>query len=186
MSPDIIKLAQDIARGLVDSSNDQSVLVSEAERILHVIRGRDFREANVSLTDESQLVLLILGRARTMLNESLQLWREVRAANQTLRELRARFVVLLGRSAQVVESARQALAINSISRGYDSQVTTKLSDYGQQMTPVCDFFYRCRNGWLSLPIGLKKPASCKIFKKNLFDRSILTIISFQLTLLHGL
>ena len=101
---------------------NQSSLIREAEEILKELQDRDFYPANVSLSDEQQLVMLALNQAKSLLNETLGLWNEVRKANRTLRDLEGRFVQTLEKSLKVMENAREALVINSVSKGYDSEV----------------------------------------------------------------
>ena len=124
--PDMIELAQAIAENLNKKSVNQSQLIGEAEEILKAIQERDFYPTNVSLSDEQQLVMLALNQAKSLLNETLGLWNEVRKANRTLRELEGRFVQTLEKSLKVMENAREALVINSVSKGYDSEVTCVL------------------------------------------------------------
>ena len=97
-------------------------MLEEAEEILKELENRNFDAANISMTEEQELVMEAINKAKSMLNDTMSLQSQLIEANKTLNELLGKFTSILEKTSSILENTSIALDTNNISRSYDSQV----------------------------------------------------------------
>jgi len=97
-------------------------LLEEAEEILKELVDRNFDAANITMTEEQELVMEAINKAKSMLNDTMSLRSQLMEVNKTLSELLGKFTSILDKTSSVLENTSLALDTNNISRSYDSQV----------------------------------------------------------------
>lgn len=119
----IIDFAEKIATTLKTDKANQTLLLEKAEEILKELVNRNFDAANATMTEEEELVMSVMERAKSMLNDTVSLWSQLMEANKTLNELLGKFSSILDKTSSVLENTTLALDTNNISKSYDSQVS---------------------------------------------------------------
>lgn len=122
----IVDVAEKIAKTLNTDKANQTLLLEEAEEILKELVNRNFDAANMAMTEEQELVMVAINRAKSMLNDTMSLRSQLMEANKTLNELLGKFASILDKTSSVLENTSLALDTNNISRSYDSQVCPKV------------------------------------------------------------
>lgn len=121
----IIDFAENISKTLKTDKANQTLLLEEAKEILKELVNRNFDAANLTMTKEEELVMGAIDRAKSMLNDTVGLWSQLKEANKTLNELLGKFASILDKTSSVLENTSLALETNTISKSYDSQVSQK-------------------------------------------------------------
>lgn len=119
----IIDFAEKIATTLKTDKANQTLLLERAEEILKELVTRNFDAANATMTEEEELVMSAMERAKSMLNDTVSLWSQLMEANKTLNELLGKFSSILDKTSSVLQNTTLALDTNNISKSYDSQVS---------------------------------------------------------------
>lgn len=119
----IIDFAENIAKTLKTDKANQTLLLEEAEEILKELVNRNFDAANATMTEEEELAMVAINKAKSMLNDTVSLWSQLMEANKTLNELLGKFGSILDKTSSVLENTSLALETNNISKSYDSQVS---------------------------------------------------------------
>lgn len=118
----IVDVAEKIAKTLKTDKANQTLLLEEAEEILKELVDRNFDAANITMTEEQELVMEAINKAKSMLNDTMSLRSQLMEVNKTLSELLGKFTSILDKTSSVLENTSLALDTNNISRSYDSQV----------------------------------------------------------------
>ena len=121
----IVDIAEEIAKTLKTDKANQTLLLEEAEEILKELGNRNFDATNITMTEEQELVMEAINKAKSMLNDTMSLRSQLMEANKTLNELLGKFTSILDKTSSVLENTSLALDTNNISRSYDSQVCPK-------------------------------------------------------------
>lgn len=121
----VIDFAENIAKTLKTDKANQTLLLEEAEEILKELVNRNFDAANATMTEEEELAMEAINRAKSMLNDTVSLWSQLMEASKTLDELLGTFGSILDKTSSVLENTSLALETNNISKSYDSQVSQK-------------------------------------------------------------
>ena len=87
------------------------------------LTNRDFSSTNTTIIEEQELAITSLSQAKSLLNDTLNLWNDLSQANKTLDELMGTFGTIHDKTSDILKNASLAMDTNNISRSYDSEVS---------------------------------------------------------------